>query len=271
MASYVDIIKEAQESFLNSGTKDGESDVTTVMNAFEETDPYHERQCRIAISTPTRFFEPPIKDDITVEWERTNTPGKLTFTVIKVAGADGSFHEGDKVYFAYSAQRGDKYSLMFSGYVFKKSRDKRHHIEVVCYDQLRYLKNKYSWVFTNKTASEILKSVCSDYGLKCDQNVADTKYKIPSIAKENCEAFDVILVALEETLANTGQMYVLEDRNGNIALQNVLNKKINRLIDASAAQNFEYSSSIDDETYNSIVLYYKPTGTTTTATATTEG
>ncbi len=263
MASYVDIIKESQKNFFNEPMAETES----VMKAFEETDPNHDRRYRLAISTPTRFFEPPIEGEVTIEWERTNTPGKMTFTTIKVDGVNGSFHEGDKVYFATSEQRGDNYSLMFVGYVFKKSRDKRHHIEVVCYDQLRYLKNKYSWVFTNKKASEILKSICDDYGLYVGASVTDTTYKVPTIAKENSEAFDVIITALEETLANTGQMYVLRDDNGIITLRNVLNMKLNRLIDASAAQNFEYTSDIDSETYNSIVLYYKPTQTATTTTA----
>lgn len=262
MASYVDIIKDSQKNFFNESM----AEQSSVMKAFEATDPTHENRYRIAISTPTRCFEPPIKDEVTIEWERTNTPGKLTFTVIKVAGANGSFHEGDKVYFAYCPQGGTRYSLMFVGYVFKKSRDKKHHIEVTCYDQLRYLKNKYSWVFSNKTASQILKSICDDYGLELGA-IAGTEYYIPSIAKENAEAFDVIITALEETLANTGQMYVLSDDNGVITLQNVLNKKLNRLIDAETAQNFEYTSDIDSETYNSIVLYYKPTQTATTTTA----
>ena len=260
MASYLDVMRDAQNDFYGNTMKD----IDTVMAAFEATDPNHDRRYRLAISTPTRFFEPPIKDEVTIEWARTNTPGKLTFTVVKVAGANGSFHEGDRVYFAYSSQRGENYVLMFVGYVFKKSRDKKHHIEVVCYDQLRYLKNKYSWVFTNKTLADIVRSICEDYGLYCN-NVWGNDYKIPSIAKENAEAFDVILTAIEETLANTGQMYVLRDDNGIITIQNVLNMKIPRLIDASSAENFEYQTSIDDDTYNSVVLYYKPTGTTTTS------
>lgn len=253
-SSYMEVMKNAQIEYR------GTDEVDTVMKAFEETDPNHEKRYRLAISTPDRFFEPPIKDEVTIDWERTNTPGKMTFTVIKVPGYDTSFHEGDKVYFAYSAQRGDSYSLMFVGYVFKKSRDKKHHIEVTCYDQLRYLKNKYSWVFTNKTAGDIVRSICDDYGLQAN-NIGANDYKIPSLAKENAEAFDVIITALEETLANTGQMFVLSDNNGVITLQNVLNMKKSILIDAETAENFEYSSSIDDDTYNSIVLYYKPNGT----------
>lgn len=263
--TYLKQIQDAQKNKLNNVHED----IDVILQTLENSDPAHNRRYRIVIQTPKQIFEPVVKDEITLEWERSGVPGKLTFTVIKDPSGM-SFHEGDRVVFCSSSGKSHTnisagttpYSIMFVGYVFKKSRDKKHHIEVTCYDQLRYLKNKYSYSFVNKTASQILTSICKDYGLYY-ANIADTKYVIPALAMENAEAFDVILTALQETLAHTGKMYALSDDNGIISLVDIESRKMPFLVSDETAQNFEYTSDIDTETYNSIVLYYKPNTTTT--------
>ena len=67
-----------------------------------------------------------------VSWatERTGSPGKLTFTIIK--SGDLSFTEGDVVRFSVDGQ------LQFYGWVFTKSKDRWGVIEVTCLDRLRY-------------------------------------------------------------------------------------------------------------------------------------
>lgn len=197
-----------------------------------------------------KVFSPPIKDEVKIEWERTGTPGKLTFTTIKMHSEDMSFQEGDPVCFYYDNKK------VFMGYVFTKTRDKQHHIEVTCYDQLRYFKNKYTYVFENKTATQIVQSLCEDFNLKT--GVFDnTSYVIGALVEENKSALDIVLEVLEDTLANTGNMFVLYDDFGKLTLKNVANMMSTTLIFEESAENFDYTSSIDDETYNSIVLYYK--------------
>lgn len=197
-----------------------------------------------------RVFSPPVKDGIQIEWERTGSPGKLTFTTIKVHQTDMSFQEGDPVCFYYDNKP------IFMGYVFTKKRDREHHIEVTCYDQIRYLKNKYTYVFENKTANQIISALCKDFNLTTGA-MDNTGYVIPTLAEENKSALDIVLGVLEETLLNTGNMYVLYDDFGNLCVKNCANMVSNTLIFEESAENFDYSSSIDDETYNSIVLYYK--------------
>lgn len=204
----------------------------------------------LTIQHGNKVFSPPIEEGVEIEWERTGSAGKLTFTTIKVDNTDMSFTEGDAVCFYYD----DK--PMFMGYVFTKSRDREQRIKVTCYDQLRYLKNKYSYVFENKTASQIIKALCDDFNLHTGE-LDDTVYKLPSIAEENKSAFDIILTVLEETLVNTGNMFVLYDDFGKLTVKNCANMVSNTLIFEDSAENFDYSTSIDDETYNSIVLYYK--------------
>ena len=67
----------------------------------------------------------------TVSWttERTGTPGKLTFTVLKAG--DLSYTEGDVVRFSVDGQ------LQFYGWVFTKVKNRWGEIETTCYDRLR--------------------------------------------------------------------------------------------------------------------------------------
>lgn len=204
----------------------------------------------LTIQHGNKIFSPPVKDDVQIEWERTGVPGKLTFTTVKIPNAGMGFSEGDRVCFYYDKK------LIFLGYVFTKQRDREHHIKVTCYDQLRYFKNKFSYVFENKRADEIITALCKDFNV-LSGTLENTKYVIPAIAEENSTAFDIALKVLEDTLTNTGNMFVLYDDAGKITLKNAENMVCTSLIDEETAENFDYSSSIDDETYNSIILYYK--------------
>lgn len=202
---------------------------------------------KLTIQHGNDLFEPPIEEGIQIEWERTSSAGKLTFTTVCMDSA--IFTEGDVVSFYYADEP------VFTGFVFTKKRDRENRIKVTCYDQLRYLKNKFTYVFEKKTATEIIKALCDDFKLSVG-TIEDTKYVIPAIAEENKSALDIILEALEETLTNTGNMFVFYDNFGKLELRNVTNMKVETAICDTTAENFDYSSSIDDETYNSVVLYY---------------
>ena len=204
----------------------------------------------LTIQHNERVFSPPVVDGIKIEWERTGSPGKLTFTTIKDASQDMSFGEGDPVCFYYDNKP------LFMGYVFTKKRDREGHIEVTCYDQIRYLKNKYTYLFEKKTASQIIEALCSDFNLKIGK-FDNTGYVLKAVAEENKSALDIALDVLEDTLVNTGNMYVLYDDFGELQVKNVANMVSSTLICEDTAENFNYASSIDSETYNSIVLYYK--------------
>lgn len=64
------------------------------------------------------------------------------------------------------------------------------------------------------------------------------------------------------TLENKKKLYVLYDDFGKLTLKNIESMKLNLLIDGDTAENFNYESSIDNNTYNRIKLYYdnKDTG-----------
>ena len=49
-------------------------------------------------------------------------------------------------------------------------------------------------------------------------------------------------------------MYVLYDDFGKLTLKNIESMRVNLLIDEESGENFDYASSINEETYNQIVL-----------------
>lgn len=205
---------------------------------------------RLTIMHKGTLFEPPVEEGVEIEWERTGSAGKLTFTTVKIPKGGMNFSEGDPVVFYYDNKP------VFAGYVFSKSRDREHLIKVTCYDQIRYLKNKYTYVFENKTATQIIQALCKDFKLTIG-SMDDTGYVIPAVVEENIAAIDIVLDVLEETLLNTGKMFVLYDDAGTLKLNNVANMVSTTLVMKDTAENFDYTSSIDDETYNNIMLYYK--------------
>jgi len=81
-------------------------------------------------------------------------------------------------------------------------------------------------------------------------------YVIPTRTEENNTLLDMIENALDLELANQKEMFVLYDDAGKLALKNIANMKLDLLVDAETGENFEYSSSIDEQTYDQIKLAY---------------
>ncbi|WP_312047772.1 XkdQ/YqbQ family protein [Anaerotignum sp.] len=184
-----------------------------------------------------------------VKWttERAGTPGILTFEVVK----DGilNFQEGNAVHL-YVDQ-----GPIFYGFVFQKKRNKGETISVTAYDQLRYLKNKDSYLFKGKTASQFIFMVAEDFRLKTGQ-IVDTQYVIEKGVLDNKTLFDMFQELLDITLTNTKKLYVLYDDFGKLTLKNIEDMKLNIVLDNGSAEDFDYTSSIDGETYNQIKIAY---------------
>ena len=194
-----------------------------------------------------RVYIPLVEDGIKWTTSREGTPGSLEFTVVK----DNiiNFQEGNRVELIVDN------TPVFSGFVFKKSRTKESTISVKAYDQLRYFKNKDTYIYENKTASQVLEMIAKDYGLFTG-DVADTKYSMSAV-EDNSTLFDIMKNALDATLINTKEMYVLYDDFGQLTIKNIGDMKVPVKIDDKAAENFDYETSIDGETYNKIKLLYE--------------
>lgn len=202
---------------------------------------------QIIINNGGNIYVPAVLEGITYTTERYGAPSKLTFKVVKDDIL--KFEEGNHVKFTYND------TPLFYGFVFTKQRDKDNVISVTCYDQLRYLKNKDTYVYENKTASELIRLIANDFNLQCGE-IDDTKFKIASRVEDNQTLWDIIQNALDLTMENKKEIYVLYDNCGKLTLKNMGNMRVNIMIDAETAENYNYSSSIDDNTYNKIKLVY---------------
>lgn len=196
-----------------------------------------------------------------IEWttERKGSPGKLTFKVLKDELLD--FSEGSAV---SMRENGDE---IFFGFVFRQQRSKDQIITVTAYDQLRYLKNKDTIVYENKTADQFLQMIAADYNLNVG-TLENTNYIIASRVEENTSLFEMIQNALDLTLTNTGEMFVLYDDFGRLNLKNLSSMTVGTqgaylMVDEETGENFECTSSIDENTYNRIKLTYDNEGTGT--------
>lgn len=188
-----------------------------------------------------------------IEWStERSSPGKLTFKVIKDNVIN--FREGAAVRLKVDGKP------VFFGFVFSKKRDKKQIITVTAYDQLRYLNNKDTCVYENKTASQLVRMIAADFSLNVG-TIEDTKFVIPSRVEDNTSLFDMIGNALDLTLTNTKQMFVLYDDFGKLSLKNIASMRVGEagsylMLDEETGENFEYTSSIDSDTYNKIKLTY---------------
>ena len=128
----------------------------------------------------TKVYQPAVQEGVEWSTERRRTPGKLVFKVLKDDILD--FSEGSPVRLRVD---GDN---VFFGFVFKQQRTKDQIITVTAYDQLRYLKNKDTKVYENKTASQFISMLAADFQLNVG-TLENTGYVIPSRVEENTALF----------------------------------------------------------------------------------
>lgn len=203
--------------------------------------------------TQNAIYEPCVEEEIELTSERKGMPAKLVFKVLKDKGYP--MYEGQAVTLKINNKG------VFYGYIFSKSRDKEQRITYTCYDQLRYLKNKDTYVYTGLTAGQVIHLICADFNLRVG-SIADTGYVIAQRIENNKTLFDIIQNALDITMTNINTLYCLYDNYGSITLKNISDMRVPIVIDSETGQNFDYKSSIDEQTYNKVKLTFdnKETG-----------
>ena len=202
---------------------------------------------QLLIQNENIVYEPIAQDEITWTTERKGAAGKLEFKVVRDSIIN--FEEGNPIAFKVDDTN------LFYGFVFKKKMDKEQIITTTAYDQLRYLKNKDTKTYTNKRADEVVKMIANEYQLNTGI-LENTGYVIAKKAERNQSLFDIILNALDETIRNRKEMYVLYDEFGKLCLKNLERMKVGLVIDEETGENYDYESSIDSDTYNQVKLTY---------------
>lgn len=204
----------------------------------------------LAIFNGSRRMIPMTIDGVKLEQTRQGAPAKLTFTVVKDQYL--SFPEGAVARLTVDGK------IVFTGFIFEKSRNKDQHIACIAYDQLRYFKNKDTWKVKNLKASDFLRQVCDQFMLRAG-DIEDTGFVIENMLCDNKTIFDAVQDTLDRTLINTGRLFILYDDAGHICLKDAEQMKSNLLICDQTAEDFDYSSSIE-EMYNAVKLIQKKSG-----------
>lgn len=183
--------------------------------------------------------------ELTWKTNRVGNAGSVEFTLVK----DGVFscNNGDVVQCYVDGRN------VFYGYVFSVDRGKDDAFNITAYDQLRYLMANDTYVLENVTATQVIRQICGDFGLRVGE-LADTRHKL-SLVEDGKKLIDIILVALDRTLIATEKIYVLFDDFGAITLRDAEDMALDFVIgDRSMLHGWSHKSSIDSDTYNQIKL-----------------
>lgn len=182
----------------------------------------------------------------TASWEtnRTGSPGKFTASLIGPV----SINVGDSVRFSVDGQ------LHFFGWVFTVSKNRWNEYEITCYDRLRYLKASASYAFYAQTAGDIISQIAGDLQLTTGQ-LENTGFAIPSLVEQDQTCLDIIGSAVQQTLLNTGKVFVFFDDGKGLALREAA-KMISQVVlgEKSLITDYTDSTDIDQQTYNSVKL-----------------
>lgn len=173
-------------------------------------------------------------------------PGKLTFSLKKDKSV--TYNEGSVITFNVDGLN------KFYGYIFTVGSSNDDLIPITCYDQLRYLKGKDTYVFKDATLGEQMTSVFNDYGLTYEITHEPT-YKLPPTVNDNKTLFDMFQAGADKTLIAVNEWYFLRDDFGTIKLLEINQLKTNLIFsEGSNLLSFNHKSSIDKDTYNYIKL-----------------
>lgn len=209
-----------------------------------------------------QMFQIVVEEPVVWTTEQQGSPSKLEFTVLKFTNGDKlAFNEGAVVIFKYKGQE------VFRGRIFIKQRDKDHHIACTAYDSLRYFKNEMNpRVFnmhTGTTTTKILRALCSAKDNPfVEGSFEDSKQIVTWNEVEPKTLFDIIKEASEQSYVTDPKhtIYTLYDDCGKLYYKSqesmIRDMKPAFYIDENSLENFSYTTSIDDETYNRVLLYW---------------
>lgn len=204
------------------------------------------RVYQIFINNKGAIYQPVISGKVKITWNRNFSAGILEFSVVKDELID--YQEGNTVTFSINGE------TVFKGFVFRKKRTGKQVIDTVCYDQIRYLKNKDTYQYKSLSYSDLLKKICEDRLLQVGE-IEDTSYSIPKALEQNQEFLKMLENGNDITVSQTGKLFTLFDDKGKISLKSPQNMVVDYPVSYDNAVDFDYETSIDNGTYNRIVVY----------------
>ncbi len=185
-------------------------------------------------------------ESTTISGSKGTPPRSLEATLVDANDESGhdkvpiDIFQGNQCIFRWDGEE------LFRGTFFVQSHTKAKHLPVKAYDNMFYLaNNKDSFNFEKKTASEIFKKLCSQFGIQSGK-VSDTGYIIPSLPKPKTTIWDVMADAISITYKATGKKFYIYSDKGKVNLINrkesiktfAITEKIN-LVDYQYEKNLE--------------------------------
>ncbi len=168
-------------------------------------------------------------------------PAVMEFYMI--GDTEGAVADGDAAAFSWQGEP------LFYGYVFEVTRRHDGMTRVKCYDQMRYLKNRDSFVFGG-TLTALVGQIAKKYSLRTGP-IASTGYALPRAVYENTLA-DILARAISATREQTGKTYALYDDFGRLTLKNADEMRADVFLTPDRMRSYRVESSIDSGVYNRI-------------------
>lgn len=183
-------------------------------------------------------------ENISLSHSMYDTPGKCEFSLIDVI----EIPNGSPV-----ALKIDEKEI-FYGFVFSKNVNEKNNLDLIAYDQLRYLKNQDTVYYEDKTANQILEDICKKNNLKY-KIINPANWKILPYLYEKKTMFDIIKHALDETFRMENKKYIIRDNFGTLEFIDIEKQKTNLQIGTGSLLNsYSYGKSIDEDTFNVVKL-----------------
>lgn len=193
------------------------------------------------------WIAPPLLDEPEL-LRAMNAAGVLKARIVKCDGL--SFAEGARVRFMADDVE------VFSGRVFTKRRSSPEVIELVAYDELRYLQNRDCCVFSGVRPGEMLKRIAASLGLAVGE-VADIDWRMRVKVYDNRRYIDMLADVLNQVLLARGEHYVVLAENGRLCLRSCRDMQSGICLELGAFSGYEYKTTIDEEYANRVKLIYE--------------
>jgi hypothetical protein len=134
---------------------------------------------------------------------------------------------------------------VFHGVVFADRIDNKGQMTITAYDENIYLtKSKDSKKFVGKTASAIISSLCTEFGVPAGK-IEDTGFVIPKLILRDKTLWEMMVTALTVTYRQTGRRFFIFSKNGKLQVSERKN--------VVAKVNLERGLNILDATFSSSI------------------
>ena len=136
---------------------------------------------------------------------------------------------------------------LFRGIIMTQTQNNSKKMTFTAYDNGIYLaNNKDTFVYENKTASEIFRDCCTRFQIPMGE-VAECTYKIPELTKSKTTAFDTIADALSLDFDATGIRHYITSEKGKLSLTTRRENILQWVLEVGKnISNYSYSKSIEN-------------------------